>query len=260
MDSTKKGDALGQYRIEMMRQALEASGVDYTFSIYEDLMNQARRMSYLDEGKRFNVAIQGTSKTFEERFLPVRVPIYLGLGSGYRLILMRSELQAELNGVRNLKMLQQYSIGQGTAWSDIDIWRNAGFNVIESSYKNLFGMAAKGRFDLYSRGLFEAYEEHRIFSQQFPNLAVDKALLVYYPFAIYIFVSPKYPEIHQALTEGMQALYRTGKLQTLLEANSAVATALAQANLQQRQRIDLPAYNMTPESEAAIRHYVFKLQ
>lgn len=259
MDITKKGDALSQYRIDIIKLALELSGEPYQFSLYEEQMNQARRLNFLTTGRHFNVAIQGTSIDFEERFLPVRIPIYLGLGSGYRLMIIRNQIQSSLASVSSLSDLLAFSIGQGTSWSDIAIWKNAGFKVIDSSYKNLFGMAASGRFDLFSRGLFEAYEEHRIFVQQYPNLTVDNALLIVYPFAIYIFVSPSHPEVHAALQKGMQTAYRTGQLQSLLTKNPAVATALAQAQLEKRVRIDLPAYNMTPETLQAIKDYGFKL-
>lgn len=260
MDVTKKGDALTQYRIDIIKLALNLSGEPHTFSIYEEQMNQARRLNFLTSGQYFNVAIQGTSVDFEKRFLPVRVPIYLGLGSGYRLMIIRNQLQPTLANVKSLSELQAFTIGQGTSWSDIAIWEHAGFKVIDSSYKNLFGMTASGRFDLFSRGLFEAYEEHRIFEQQYPNLAVDNALLVVYPFAIYIFVSPNHPEVHAALLKGMQTAYQTGQLQSLLTKNPAVAAALAQAQLEKRTRIDLPAYNMTPETLQAIKDYGFKLK
>ena len=259
MDSSKLGDALAQYRIDVIKLALQESGVDYDFRVHSEHMNQARRMNFLQSGQMFNVAIQGTSREFEARFLPVRVPIYLGLGSGYRLLLTRSELEPQLRDVKTLEKLRQFSIGQGTTWADIPIWRNAGFTVVESSYRNLFGMTAKGRFDLFSRGLFEAYEEQRIFAQQYPNLVVDDRLLVVYPFAIYIFVSPKTPAIHAALETGMQNAYSDGSLLQLLTQNPAVAEALNKADLKNRTRIELPAYDMTPETLEALHTYGFTL-
>ena len=259
MDSSKLGDALAQYRIDVIKLALQESGVDYDFRVHSEHMNQARRMNFLQSGQMFNVAIQGTSREFEARFLPVRVPIYLGLGSGYRLLLTRGELEPRLRDVKTLENLRQFSIGQGTTWADIPIWRNAGFTVVESSYRNLFGMTAKGRFDLFSRGLFEAYEEQRIFVQQYPNLVVDDRLLVVYPFAIYIFVSPKTPAIHAALATGMQNAYSDGSLLQLLTQNPAVAEALKKADLKNRTRIELPAYDMTPETLEALHTYGFTL-
>jgi len=258
MDKSKLGDALAQYRIDVIKLALEESGEAYDFRVQSEHMNQARRLNFLQSGHIFNVAIQGTSPTFEARFLPVRVPIYLGLGSGSRLMLTRKALEPELARVKTLQDLRRFSIGQGSSWSDIPIWRNAGFKVVESSYRNLFGMTARGRFDLFSRGLFEAYEEQRIYSRQYPDLVVDDGLLVVYPFAVYIFVSPNAPGIHAALLKGMQAAYANGHLQALLTSNAAVEQALAQAHLDSRTQIDLPAYDMTPETLEALRTYGFK--
>lgn len=258
MDRSKIDNALAQYRIDVIRLALEKSGEPYTFSVHTEVMNQARRLRFLDSGEVFNVAIQGTCPEFESRFLPVRVPIYLGLGSSYRLMLIRRSLEPRLEQVKTLDQLRQFSIGQGHAWSDNPIWRNAGFKLVESSYRNLFGMVARGRFDMFSRGLFEAYEEQRIFSQHYPNLTVDDALVVVYPFAIYMFVSPNAPAVHAALLKGMQIAYQDGSLQALLTQNTAVAQALQKAHLQTRTRIELPAYDMTPETLEALRTYAFK--
>ncbi len=258
MDSNKRHDALAQYRINLIKLALDEYGAPYQFRIYQASMNQGRRLQFLSEGKQFNVAIQGTSKSFEETFLPVRIPIYLGLGSAYRLMLIRNELSPALSKVNTLDDLRKFSVGQGTSWSDIAIWENAGFKVLESSYKNLFAMTAAGRFDLFSRGLFEAFEEQQIYARQYPNLIVDPHLLVVYPFAIYIFVSPQHPQIQKALYSGLEKAYRNGKMKKLLLSNEAVTKALAQANLKSRTRIDLPAYQMTPETLQAIKTYAFE--
>lgn len=204
------------------------------------------------------VGASGTNPRYESRMLAVRVPIYFGMGSGYRIMLIRENTQPLLDAVGDLDGLRAFSVGQGQGWSDVDILANAGLTVVEGpGYKNLFPMLMGGRFDLFSRGLFEVFLEYEEFRERYPKLAVERRLLVVYPFAIFFFVSKEQPELHRMLELGLGRAYASGEMQDLLLAQPALADALRRARLDGRVRIELPACGITPETIWAIRTHPF---
>ena len=145
--------------------------------------------------------------------LPVRIPIDRGL-LGWRLLLVRRSELAQWQRVRSLKDLSGRLAGQGHDWPDTTILRANGLQVGTSSvYEALFRMLAAGRIDYFPRSVLEIDAE--MAGGRYPGLAIAPDLMLRYPAAAYLFVSPNRPELATMLTAGLEAAVADGSFQRL---------------------------------------------
>ncbi len=145
--------------------------------------------------------------------LPVRVPIDRGL-LGWRLLLVRRSELAQWHSVRTLNELALRVAGQGHDWPDTAILRANGLQVGTSSgYKALFRMLAARRIDYFPRSILEIDTE--LAGGRYPDLAIAPGLMLHYPAAAYLFVSPARPELAAELRVGLEAAVADGSFQRL---------------------------------------------
>ncbi len=145
--------------------------------------------------------------------LPVRIPIDRGL-LGWRLLLVRKGELARWQRVRTLKDLGQRMAGQGHDWPDTAILRANGLQVGTSSgYDALFRMLAAGRIDYFPRSILEIDAE--MAGGRYPELAIAPELMLHYPAAAYLFVSPTRPDLAAELKTGLEAAIADGSFQRL---------------------------------------------
>lgn len=145
--------------------------------------------------------------------LPVRIPIDRGL-MGWRLLLVRRSELPEWAGVRTLKDLRGRLAGQGHDWPDTTILRANGLQVGTSSgYEALFRMLAAGRVDYFPRSILEIDAE--LAGGRHPTLAIAPGLMLHYPAAAYLFVSPTRPDLAAELRAGLEVAVADGSFQRL---------------------------------------------
>lgn len=145
--------------------------------------------------------------------LPVRIPIDRGL-MGWRLLLVRRKELAQWREVRSLADLRPRLAGQGHDWPDTTILRANGLQVGTSSvYEALFRMLAAGRIDYFPRSILEIDAE--MAGNRHPELAIAPELMLHYPAAAYLFVSPTRPELAATLKTGLEAAVADGSFQRL---------------------------------------------
>jgi hypothetical protein len=178
-------------------------------------MTQGRTMVELATGQSpVDLMWTMTDRQREESgLLPVRIPIDRGL-MGWRLLLVR---RTELDGwrkVRTLDDLRQRLAGQGHDWPDTTILRANGLQVGTSSvYDALFRMLSAGRVDYFPRSILEIDAE--MADDRHPDLAIAPDLMLHYPAAAYLFVSPSRPKLAAELTAGLEAAVADGSFQRL---------------------------------------------
>ncbi len=195
----------GPYRME------PAGSMDEDRQAFE-LQNQTGKITVL---------IRGDTLEYEKEFEAVWIPIDKGL-LGYRVLLIRREDQPHFTHATTLDDLRNYTIGQGNGWKDIDILRTNGLKVVAGGdYDGLFAMLANQRFDLFSRGVEEVSDEYSQQKKQFPNLAIEQNLLLYYPIARYFWFakSDEGRRLAQRVREGMTMMVEDGTLDRLFEAS-----------------------------------------
>lgn len=145
--------------------------------------------------------------------LPVRIPIDRGL-MGWRLLLVRRSELAQWASVRQLEDLRPHIAGQGHDWPDTAILRANGLQVGTSSvYSALFRMLAAGRIDYFPRSILEIDAD--MADGAHPELAIAPGLMLHYPAAAYLFVSPRRPELASTLRSGLEAAVADGSFQRL---------------------------------------------
>ena len=144
--------------IEILNTALEKTRDKYgpyTTAPSAHIMNEARQQKTIEDGTGIiNIFWSSTSEDKEKRLLPVRIPLRKGL-LGYRIALISKDKQALIDKVHTLDDLRKVRVGQGFGWGDVEIYKANGIPVLTAQYDKIFHITAKGRFDLFPRGIAE---------------------------------------------------------------------------------------------------------
>jgi hypothetical protein len=217
------GDTRYDHYWQLLAQALAVTEPDFgPFTLSEATlpMTERRAIDELESGKgTVTVLVHGNVADYEQRLLPIRFPLDKGL-LGYRVFLIRGEIQSKLDLVGSLDDLRRYSIGQGREWGDVTILREAGLTVVEgTSYEGLFSMLAAGRFQLFSRSVVEVGEELAREKPDHPEFAIERHLMLYYPLTRYFYVtrSPAGDALARRISEGLERMLKNGRFDRMFE-------------------------------------------
>jgi hypothetical protein len=210
------GDTRYDHYWRLLAQALTITEPDFgPFMLREASlpMTEPRAIDELEAGRgSITVLVHGNVADYERRLLPIRFPLDKGL-LGYRVFLIRGDMQPELDMVGSLGDLRRYSIGQGRDWGDVTILRAAGLRVVEgASYEGLFPMLAAGRFQLFSRSVAEVGEELAREKPAHPEITIERHLMLFYPLTRYFYVtrSPAGDVLARRVSEGLERMLKTG--------------------------------------------------
>jgi hypothetical protein len=207
------------YVRRLVQLALELAGVRGDVQLMNLEMYQGRSLVELARGSS-PIDLMWTMTDHEREssgLLPVRIPIDRGL-LGWRVLLVRRRDLPRWARLRGVDELKQRVAGQGHDWPDTAILRANGLRVSTSSgYEALFRMLAAGRFDYFPRAVLEVDAE--LAGNRRPELAVVPDLMLHYPAAAYLFVSPRRPELAELLRVGLEKAVADGGLQRLHQAH-----------------------------------------
>ncbi len=226
--------------IEILDTALKATMPE--FGPYElvpskDGMNEARYLVELKKGEEsVNVVWSSTSVDKEKDFLPLRIPLRKGI-LGFRIALIAKDKQALIDQVKTLADLKKLTIGQGLGWGDVKLYESNGLTVSTAQYDNLFKMAAGGRFDLFPRGISEAFNEYDTYSKSNPDLAIEKNLLIYYPWPYYFFFNKTDAKLKERIEAGIRKMMKDGSFDTIFRKYNGAA--IEKADLKRRRIIKI---------------------
>ncbi|WP_163932429.1 ABC transporter substrate-binding protein [Paraferrimonas sp. SM1919] len=197
----------------------------------------------------------GTSVQYERDYQAIYVPVYRGL-LGMRIGLITNKNSNRFAGVSNLYQLQEFRACQGKTWADTNILKANNINVAASlKYPNLFDMLDGGRCDYFPRGVFEPFNELKSYAH-FPFM-IEPNLLIKYRMPYYLFVRKDNQTLAKKMTQIFTEMLLSGEFEQLFFADSEVSTALAQANLQQRQLIELVNPELTEQTKAIKAEFWF---
>jgi hypothetical protein len=217
------GDTRYDYYWQLLAQVLTITELDfgpYVLHVATLPMTEPRALEELETGSgSITIMVHGNVADYERRLLPIRFPLDKGL-LGYRVFLIRSELQSKFDLVKNLDDLRQHSIGQGREWGDVTILRHAGLAVVEgNSYEGLFDMLAAGRFELFSRGVVEVGEELAQQKSGHPELVIERHLMLYYPLTRYFYVtrSPTGDALARRISVGLERMLKNGSFERMFQ-------------------------------------------
>ncbi len=224
--------------IEILKTALDRTSPKYgpyTAAPASILMNEARQLAVIEQSNTIiNVIWSSTSEEKERKPLPIRIPLRKGI-LGYRIALTSKSKQAEIDKVTTLDDLKKLTIGQGLGWGDVEIYKSNGITVFSAQYDGLFKMAAGGRFDLFPRGISEIGPEFEANSAALPELAIEKGLLIYYPWPYYFFFNPQDTALAMRVETGIRMMIEDGSFDAIFKKYNA--NAIGKANLKGRRVI-----------------------
>ncbi|RED45849.1 amino acid ABC transporter substrate-binding protein [Aestuariispira insulae] len=241
------GEVRNGYPIQLLELALKKSGRAYDLLAYDLPITQARAFLELEKKRSITVHYAGTSADLESRFLPVRIPVYRGL-LGYRVFIIHPDNQLLFSRIDSLEKLAGLRAGQGTGWADIGILEHSGLIVMAAPYESLLKMIELKRIDYFPRGINEAHPEVAQHQNRFPRLAVEKELLLVYPFAQFYFVNRDNQALHDAIRTGLVRAYEDGSFMALFNQHPHVKDMMAKVRLAERRRFDIPNPLMTRET------------
>jgi ABC-type amino acid transport substrate-binding protein len=208
-------DFRSEYPIALLQLALTKAGVAAELQSSAEPMSKSRALQRLKSNKGIDVVWTMTSTEREEQYLPVRIPIYRGLGS-YRLLLIQKDRQPLFSQLKNNKSMQQLRFAQVHDWVDTEILRHNKFSILAvSQYENLFQMLLKGRVDAIPRGVLEIEAEAESYQQQ--GLVIETDWLIYYPGAVYFFVEKNNTELAAQIEQGLRLALADGSFLALFQ-------------------------------------------
>lgn len=169
----------------------------------------------LERARPLHLAALPASRDLEQRLLPIRIPVDMGLLS-YRVSLIRADDQARFNRVKSVDDLRSFTAGVGAGWTIGRVLESNALPLISSGvYRQLFSMLAGGRFDYFSRGVTEILDEFDANQAEHPGLAIETKLLLHASLPVYFFASPLRPEVAKRMEVGMEALVADGDLRRM---------------------------------------------
>ena len=148
----------------------------------------------------------------EEHWHMIPIPINKGI-VGYRIFLIRKDDQPKFSKISTLQDLIASGLiaGQGRTWDDVAILRKSKLETVDGGqYNGLFRMLMLGRFDYFPRGINEAFEEVEARRDDFPGLAVEQNLVIYYPLPRVLATFKGNHKLASRIERGLEAIFDNG--------------------------------------------------
>ncbi|OUR71869.1 hypothetical protein A9Q78_08635 [Methylophaga sp. 41_12_T18] len=244
VDDARRSDV-----IYLMHEALKRTEYKYGLFVLRPAdvdVNYKRAIQMIRKEDRITVAWFDTTKQLEQTLLPVLIPIQKGI-VGYRVLLIRSEDKDKFVDIDTVEELRQYKNGLVSGWVNEAVMTDNELPYVTSiNYEDLFRMLAVGRFDYFSRGVVEAYAELEDRIEAFPNLMVEKHILLHYAKPMYLFTSKNRPVLNKRLTEGLLMLIEDGSFEKIF--CQFHGDSIRNANLNERVNIQLKSNLLLPSA------------
>jgi ABC-type amino acid transport substrate-binding protein len=228
---------------EILKTALDetvSADGPYTLAASSRYVNEARYLAEIRDGGghgEANVVWSSTSEQKERELLPIRFELRKGL-LGFRVALIDQRRQKEFDRVQTFADVKKLTIGQGIGWGDVAIYQAAGIKVTTAPYEDLFRMVVNDRFDLFPRGVGEAFRERDARRDQLPDLSVEQGILFYYPWPYYFFCNRKDSALAARIERGLKRMRADGSFDRIFwKYNRA---AIERARMSGRRVIRIP--------------------
>lgn len=218
-------DPQRSYFIQLLALAFSKVGLEPAFRSVPLSLSQERQLLSLN-GNQMDVMWTMTSKEREQIARPIRIPIMKGL-LGYRVMVIHDENLNDLSRLTSVEELKKLVGIQGHDWPDTKILRENGLSVqVSKWFPDMYRQLAKKKVDYFPRGLLEAFGELDKFA--YPNLTVLPKKAIYYPTALYYFVSNSNETLGKTIERGLKIAVRDGSFDRLFYEFPDHAKALGQ--------------------------------
>ncbi|KMT63754.1 diguanylate cyclase [Catenovulum maritimum] len=240
-----KTDAIkDKYHVALIKFLL-ADEEDVEFDVYPKSISYSRQINEIENGN-LSIAAFGTSESLEKQLLPIRIPILKGL-LGHRIFIIRQGDQARFDHIDSFSELKKFKAGQGRTWADTQILKGAGIPTVTSvKYKNLFHMLDGSRFDYFPRAVHEPFAE--IASNSDLPLALEQNIMLVYPLAMYLFVSPDNQALADLILTNFEEKIADGSFDQFFFEYPLIQDVLNKVNVKQRKVIRISNNTLSSET------------
>jgi len=184
---------------------------------YSPYMVQGRALSELKQGRLFDVYWAGSDASREGELGVIDIPLVKGL-LGYRVFLTHKDNEEKLANVQQLDDLKKLVLCQGSHWPDTDIMLSAGLLVLSNPvYESMFRQTYIKRCDAFPRGINEALAELTARQNEMPDLRLFQKTILYYPFPMYFFASPKNQRLTNLIKSGLERAIDDGSFDEYIQ-------------------------------------------
>ncbi len=241
--------------LELILSKTEATDGPFRIEVLEkEIIQQSRVLDLIDRGVITLIATM-TSVEREQKFLPVRIPIFKNL-FGHRIFIIKEKDKEKFARIQTKEELQKLWAGLGHDWPDIKILKANGFNVVGgSSYRGLFPMLEEGRFDYFPRGIQEPWREVK--EEKARNLIVEPTLLIHYHAPVYYYVSRQNKKLHERLERGFKIAISDKSFENFFNTHWYIQDNLKLAQIQKRKVFRLKNPLLTSETPINIKEFWF---
>ena len=249
---------LDKYKTDLIKLILDNSELDYDLYYCTYPGGHGLQIERLKKGL-ITVQSFGASKQLEEELIPIRIPIFKGL-AGYRIFLINKNDQYKFQKIDRLEDLKELVGILGEGWLDIQILQDAGLPQKTTEILAIYKMLNRGgRIDYFSRAIYETFGEFQMLKSSYPNLAIEKRILLIYPFAMYFYVSPKYPEIAEKLNAGFHKLVQNGEFDKFFYKNNYIRSSIINSQLDKRIKFHIPNNYLSLQTQNLPGKYWFNM-
>jgi len=228
-------DHRSDYAVELLTSALSYSVPDIQLVPAKRLLTRSRALEELAPGGQVDVVWTMTSHEREQRYLPVKFPIYQQY-AGYRLLLIHHTQQERFSALKTGREWRDIRFAQVHDWLDTAVLRAHGLQVQGvSDYQNLFALLAKQRVDAVPRGVLEITDE--LAAKDTLGLAIEQNWLIRYPAKVYFFVGKHNEALAKQIQAGLKQMQQNGEFDALF--NKHFGAKLAELKLDQRKVLNI---------------------
>ena len=209
-------DTRNDYPIELLTAALKVTAKEYgpCKLLGVGPMNQKRAIKSVVDSTIDIAWVPATART-NALLSPIKVPLRKGL-LGWRLLLVNESELAEFSEVNTLDDLRQFKTGFGADWQDLPVMqKNFDTVVLTNTYEQLFKLLHNRRFDFFSRGLHEAWDEIEYHKADDYQFAVLDHIMLRYKAVDLFYVNKQNKQLHKRLSKGMNQIIIDGTFNDL---------------------------------------------
>jgi len=220
------------YIKELTHSVLKASGQPYEISTSNANISTTEHMTLAVKQGKLSVTILNTDTHWAKRLRAIRYPVYKGL-IGWRLFLIRPEMQKQFSQIRTIDELKAMIAGQGYHWPDTAILEENGLKLRKAiDYTALINLLSNEYIDYFPRGLFEIAAERPVLARAGTGLVVEQHLALHYPAAVQFYTAKENEALALAFEKGFSVINQNGQWNKLFEEH--FADVIATANLANR--------------------------
>mgnify|MGYP001602000770 CR=1 FL=1 len=242
----------------ILKRVLEVTNDKYgeaKFEYTDKVMSRTRSLYEMQKGEEIHVMAAHPKPDWDENAICIQFPLRRGLLS-YRLFLIKERHQQLLSKVETLEQLKRIPTGSRTQWSISKALEENGFNLMQGiKYDLLFTMLDRERFLTFSRGISEIFGELKAYKQKFPDLVIEKDLLLYVYIPTYFYVSPKKLILAKRIEEGLSILEKSGEFENIFQ--KFHADKIKKGNLENRRFFYINNPSISEERYEADKKYLY---